>query len=80
MAQEPRRLSLAFLVSVTDGTTTETVYSYNPAVALALSTTAWLDITFTFISELNANKITITTTLGGTTPTASLDWEATLEP
>jgi hypothetical protein len=64
---------VALVVNVTDGTTTETVYAMNPAVAVALSTTAWLDVTFQFLSELNVTQIDVKTTLGGTSPTASLD-------
>ncbi len=71
---------VALIVSVTDGTTTELLYEFSPAVAFALSTTSYVDLSFDFITDLNANKITVTTTLGGTSPTATMDMEASLEP
>jgi hypothetical protein len=71
---------VAIQITVTDGTTTELIEEFAPAVAFALSTTSFVDMSFDFICDLNANKITVTTTLGGTTPTATMDMEASLEP
>jgi hypothetical protein len=70
----------ALIVTVTDGTTTELVAAFNPAVAYALGANAVIDLVFTFICDIFANKITVTTTLGGTSPTANMDMEASLEP
>ena len=57
--------------SLTDGTTTETFLL--PASAFALTTTSVLRLSVPFSSDLLATTITVTTTLGGTSPTASLD-------
>ena len=71
---------VALQVSVTDGTTTELLFEFSPAVATPLSATSYVDLSFDFITDLNANKVTVTTTLGGTSPTATMDMEACLEP
>lgn len=48
-------------ITITDGTTTETIYNYTPdsADAVIPSSTAWFDATVPFLSELQVNKVTI---------------------
>ena len=65
-------------VTVTDGTTTETIGAFNPnsSDAPTLSTTAWGDVVFPFLSELNVNSATITvrlTTPGGAKADVEID-------
>lgn len=57
--------------SLTDGTTTETILL--PVAAFALTTTSVLRLAVQFATDLLATTITVNTTLGGTSPTASLD-------
>ncbi len=57
--------------SLTDGTTTETFLL--PVAALALTTASVLRLFVPFATDLSATTITVNTTLGGTSPTASLD-------
>lgn len=65
----------ALQIDFTDGTTTETVAVMNPAVAVPLSTTAFFDVVVPFLLEIGATQINVKTTLGGTSPTASMDYE-----
>ncbi len=58
--------------SLTDGTTTEVFYLPSTAFAL-VSPSAILRLSIPFSTDLLATTITVTTTLGGTSPTASLD-------
>ncbi len=57
--------------SLTDGTTTETFLL--PVAAFALTTTSVLRLFVPFATDLLATTVTVNTTLGGTSPTASLD-------
>lgn len=66
---------VALDITATDGTTTEQVDAYNPAVAYALGANAVLHKTFRYLVDLNATTITVGTTLGGTSPGATLDLE-----
>lgn len=60
--------------SLTDGTTTETILL--PVAALALTTTSVLRLRVAWATDLNATTLTVNTTLGGTSPTATLDLAA----
>jgi hypothetical protein len=71
---------LCVTVTATDGTTTEQVADVNPCVPYALGTDQVFDYLFTFILDINADVLAIGTTLGGTSPTATMDVEAILEP
>lgn len=63
------------VVTGTDGTTTVTLFAFHPNAAIALSTTGIVDLEFDFICDLNLTSITIKTTLGGTSPGATMDAE-----
>lgn len=68
-------------VTVTDGTTTETIGSFNPpsADAPALSTTIWGDVIFPFLSELSCNNCSVVirlTTPGGAKADVEIDGAA----
>lgn len=58
--------------TITDGTTTETILLPMSAV-FALSATSVLRLAVPFATDLLATSISVLTTLGGTSPTASLD-------
>lgn len=73
---------VALDITATDGTATEQVDAYNPAVAYALGANAVFHKTFRYLVDLNAasagpgaTTITVGTTLGGTSPGATLDLE-----
>jgi len=66
---------VSVVVTVTDGTTTELVHYFYPNAARAISSTGWIDWTFTFISELSVNSVSIVVTLSGTSETGKLDFE-----
>ena len=68
------------VVTCTDGTTTVTIEKYHPSTADTLSTTAWTDRVADFIVDINANSFSILTTMGGTSPLATLDFEVCAEP
>ena len=59
----------------TDGTTTETFDTWYPDTSLSLSSTAWFDKVFIFLSELNLTSISCVATLSGTSEGASMDIE-----
>ena len=61
--------------TATDGTTTEQFAVYNPAAAFSLAANSDLNLIFPFCLDINANTFTVNTTLGGTSPTATLDLE-----
>jgi hypothetical protein len=79
------------VVNATDGTNTVQVFSLHPSVAITLSTTSWFDRNFEYLLDMassgsgggatgqllpgGATSFNILTTLGGTTPTASMDLE-----
>lgn len=64
-------------VTFTDATTTEMVFDYQPetAQAYALSSVAIPDFIIPFLLDINASSCSVITTLGGTSPTASMDVE-----
>jgi hypothetical protein len=63
-------------VDVTDGTNTYTVRPVGAAQGVTTQgANSGFDETFFFITELSVTQVNIITTLGGTTPTASLDFE-----
>lgn len=62
-------------ISVTDGTTTEWIAEVSPATAYTLAANNQITLSFPFLSELAVTQVNVLTTLGGTTPTASLDIE-----
>lgn len=62
-------------VNCTDGTTTVTIFKYHPSTADTLSSTAQTDLTQEFLVDINANSFSCLTTLGGTSPLATLDFE-----
>jgi hypothetical protein len=69
------------VIQVTDGTSTVVVFKYHPSTADTLSSTAWTEITTpVMVFDLAANEVDILTTLGGTSPTATLDWEVFATP
>lgn len=61
-------------VSVTDGTNTWIVFSV-PAVTIANAAAGGLDFVKDWNVDLNVATVNIITTLGGTTTTASMDYE-----
>jgi hypothetical protein len=65
------------LVTASDGTTTVTFANgvFHPNTAVALSTTSIVEFEFDFICDLNLTSFTIKTTMGGTSPTATMDVE-----
>ena len=82
------------LTTATDGTNTVTMDNYHPGTATVLSTTSYVDfladILFDFAAtaggavgcllNYGATIFKCLTTLGGTSPTATLDWEIAVEP
>lgn len=62
-------------IVVTDGTNSEEVYSFNPATAFAISSTAALDLLSHFLSELSVTEVDVYVTLGGSSPGATCDVE-----
>ena len=78
-------------VNASDGTNTVPLYTYHPTTALALSTTSWFDTYIAYLLDTassttnggavgqliagGATSFSVITTLGGTTPTASMDLE-----
>lgn len=67
-------------ITMTDGTTTVTVFKYHPSTADTLSSTAQTDLTQEFLVDIAANSVSCLTTLGGTSPLATLDFEVAGEP
>lgn len=65
------------VVTATDGTTTVTMGQFliHPSTAFALASNAVFDDMQPFLLDINATSFTVKTTLGGTTPTASMDVE-----
>ncbi len=78
-------------VNASDGTNSVSIFNYHPSTALALSTTAWFDRYFNYLLDTaasgsgggavgqllpgGATSFNVLTTLGGTSPTASMDLE-----
>lgn len=65
----------AVRVQVSDGTTTERSFEYNPATAATLAANNTVVLTFEICSELQFTSLAVLTTLGGTSPTATMDVE-----
>lgn len=65
----------AVVVTATDGTTTETIFTRNPAAATALSTTAWVDFIIPFLLDINATSFSFVITMTGTTEGGKADVE-----
>ena len=63
------------LITGSDGTTTVQIAQVHPNSAVTLSTTSWFDEIFPFFVDLTLTSITIKTTLGGTSPAATMDCE-----
>lgn len=77
-----------------DGTNTVFIDNVHPAAAVALSTTSWVDVLIDFIVDTfgtsggaagnlispGATFFNVLTTMGGTSPTASMDVEIVAEP
>lgn len=64
------------VVTVTDGTNTIEIFAFHPNSAIALSSTSWYDSgPQEWEVDINATSASVKTTLGGTSPGASLDWE-----
>jgi len=61
------------LVTGSDGTNTVELFVFHPNTAVTLSSTSLLDLLFNFMTDLNLTSITIKTTLGGTSPGATMD-------
>lgn len=66
---------VAVKVNLTDGTNTATVHEFTPTVAVPLSSVAAVDVVFEFLTGLGVTQIDVLTTLGGTSPGATLDIE-----
>jgi hypothetical protein len=76
-------------ITASDGTNTVTLASWHPGVAATLSSTAFADVLLPFILDispagggstgtliqLGATSISVVTTLGGTSPAATMDIE-----
>lgn len=62
-------------VTLTDGTTTEAVFDYNPNVAPSILSPNQVTLTNPFLSELGVTQVNVITTLGGTGPGGTLDIE-----
>jgi hypothetical protein len=76
-------------ITASDGTNTVTMASWHPGVAASLSSTAFLDVVLPFLidttvagggstgtlSTTGATSISVITTLGGTSPAATMDIE-----
>ncbi len=67
-------------VSVTDGTNTVFVYPATAATAVPNVAASGVDYYIDVNVDILITVITINTTLGGTTTTASMDWEFDLNP
>lgn len=67
------------VITATDGTNTVTLGSGvlhpSSAIAIGTGTTGMIDTEIDFILDISATSFTIKTTLGGTSPTASMDVE-----
>lgn len=63
------------LITATDGTATYTIDNFHPNTAITLSGTAGLDYLKEFCLDINATSISVLTTMGGTSPTATGDVE-----
>jgi hypothetical protein len=67
-------------VSVSDGTNVVTVFPPTAAVAVGATAAGGVDYYIDVNVDIAIATVTINTTLGGTTPTASLDYEIDLNP
>ncbi len=79
------------LVQASDGTNLVTIFVFHPNTALALTTTSWFDQLFDYLLDAatsgsgggavgqllpgGATSFNVKTTMGGTSPTASMDLE-----
>lgn len=63
------------LITGSDGTNTVEIAQVHPNSAVVLSSTSLFDEVFDFETDLNLTSITIKTTLGGTSPGATMDAE-----
>jgi len=64
----------AAIIQLTDGTGTVIIGQF-PALTIPLVATSGVDFIFEYNIDLNATSVSVLTTLGGTGPTATLDWE-----
>jgi hypothetical protein len=71
--------TVAIIVQVTDGTNTYIVANI-PATAVAALANSGVDFYIDFGVDISFNAMSILTTLGGTTPTASMDAELVTGP
>jgi hypothetical protein len=67
-------------ITVTDGTNTYTVLLPTTAFAVPAGANSGIDIVVDVNVDIEIATVDIITTLGGTTPTASMDYEIDLNP
>ena len=67
-------------VTVSDGTNTVFIFPTTAAIAVPNVAGSGVDYTIEFSVDINANQMTVTTTVGGTTTTASMDIELFMTP